>query len=204
MQRRVFVSHSALFYPLLSSLSLSTLFLCRDKKKKKKRKSWERRLRGDYENKTGGEKSGEGVHLSAVVIKACALKRGQSIQLSASTSHQASWRRLKMSRRVQAASSALLRERERASNRRLRSGVGNNCSRGHKSRPSWKSELQSTWKMSRRPLRGKCYPLQREAELSSVRDVRVNTQVDKQQPRILPSTLVDSQKSSNHISVVAK
>lgn len=58
--------------------------------------------------------------------------------------------------------------------------------------------------MSRRPLRGKCYPLQREAELSSVRDVRVNTQVDEQQPRILPSTLVDSQKSSNHISIVAK
>lgn len=48
MQRRVFVSHSALFYPLLSSLSLSTLFLCRDKKKKEKkimRKEAERRLR---------------------------------------------------------------------------------------------------------------------------------------------------------------
>lgn len=48
----------------------------------------------DYENKAGREKSaaggwGGGVYLSAVVIKACALKGGQSIRLSACTSHQA-------------------------------------------------------------------------------------------------------------------
>lgn len=67
----------------------------RQKRGRLKRTRLREKLRG------GGWEFG---YLSAVVIKACALKRGQSIQPSASTSHQASWRWLKMSCLVQAVS----------------------------------------------------------------------------------------------------
>lgn len=73
-----------------------------DGEERKRERDWEKRR--EVDSMGGGgvkevvvEEGLEGSHFSAVVIKACELKRGQSIQLSASTSHQASWRRLKMS-----------------------------------------------------------------------------------------------------------
>lgn len=95
-----------LFFILYSttSFSLSTLSLCRWKKlweKRRQKRGRLKRTRLREKLRGGGWEFG---FLSAVVIKACALKRGQSIQPSASTSHQASWRRLKMSCLVQAAS----------------------------------------------------------------------------------------------------
>lgn len=96
---------SPFFNSVLSFFS-TTLSLCRWKK------SWEkgarRRHRGGSLTKERTERKkwrSRRWHLSAVAIKACALKRGQSIQLSASTSHQASWRQLKMSGRAQTGSS---------------------------------------------------------------------------------------------------
>ena len=96
-----------------------------------------RRRRGERQTKvrTEREKLKEvGGHSSSVVIKVSTLKRGQSIQLSASTSRQASWRRLKMRSWGQAASSCFW---ETASNRRLQSGVWNNGGRGQKGLKVW-------------------------------------------------------------------
>lgn len=69
---------------------------------------------------------GGGGCLSAVVIKACVLKGGQSIRLAASTSHQTSAKN-----DSPGPGRLLVLLREAASNRWLRSGVGHNHSRGH-------------------------------------------------------------------------
>ena len=134
MQRRVFVSHSALFYPLLSSLSLSTLFLCREKKKKIMRKEAERRLR---EQDWGREIRGGGALECSCNQGLCA----QEGPINPAVCLYISSGILKTAKNESPGPGGLLlraaeRKRERASNRRLRSGVGNNCSRGHESRPS--------------------------------------------------------------------
>lgn len=111
---------------------------------KKEKKVGESQTEEDWERKIEGM---GGVHLSAVVIKVCALKRGQSIQLTAFASHQGSWRRLKMSSLNQTASLSCW---ETTSNRQLQSGVCNNCSGGPKgleslnSSPIWR-ECVSWW-----------------------------------------------------------
>lgn len=110
VQSQTFISHSATSCSLLRSLPSSTLSVQAEQHHGVKRR-WLRGERGRAPEQDG--QKGNGGHLSAVVIKACVLKRGQSIQLSASASHQTSWRRLKMSCRVQAASSGCW-ESERA------------------------------------------------------------------------------------------
>lgn len=86
--------------------------------------------------------------MSAVVIKACVLKGGQSIRLAASTSHQTSAKN-----DSPGPGGLLALPREAASNRWLRSGVCNNHSRGH-GRPECQRCGPTARKKTALPLRG--------------------------------------------------